>query len=98
MTKNKENLTKSFGMIENSMEKMWDMWRLSIGSLVRTQEQIGNMASKQLDQSKTLRADFIKIEEELNKQMHKNQEQFQNMVKETVMNTYENVENVNKAN
>ncbi|MBP1761407.1 MAG: hypothetical protein H6Q64_949, partial [Firmicutes bacterium] len=27
-----------------------------------------------------------------------NQAQFQNMVKETVMNTYENVENVNKAN
>ena len=98
MSDYKANLNKNFNMLENSMEKMWDMWRFSIGSLVRTQDQIGNMASKQLDQTKTLRADLIKIEEELNKQIHKNQAQFQNMVKETVMNTYENVENVNKAN
>jgi len=97
MTENKESLAKSFNMIENSMEKMWDMWLVSLGSLSWTQEQIENMTRKQLDQNKSAREELIKLVEDLSKQMRRNQEQFQKVVEEAVMNTYEHI-NYNNQN
>jgi len=96
MTDNKENLAKSFNMIENSMEKMWDMWLVSLGSLSWTQEQMENMTRKQLDQNKSAREELIKLVEDLNKQTRRNQEQFQKVVQEAVMNTYEHINYTNQ--
>jgi len=96
MSDNKESLAKSFNMIENSMEKMWDMWLVSLGSLSWTQEQIENMTRKQLDQNKAAREELIKLVEDLSKQMRRNQEQFQKMVEEAVMNTYEHINYANQ--
>ena len=97
MSDNKESLAKSFNMIENSMEKMWDMWLVSLGSLSWTQEQIENMTRKQLDQNKAARDELIKLVEDLSKQMRRNQEQFQKMVEEAVMNTYEHINYANQS-
>lgn len=94
---NQESLAKSFGMMENTMEKMWDMWLVSLGSLSWTQEQIENMTRKQLDQNKTAREDMIKLVEELSKQMRRNQEQFRKIVEETVLNTYEHINYTNQS-
>lgn len=96
MSDNKESLAKSFNMIENSMEKMWDMWLVSLGSLSWTQEQIENMTRKQLDQNKSAREELIKLVEDLSKQMRRNQEHFQKMVEEAVMNTYEHINYANQ--
>lgn len=96
MSDNKENLAKSFNMIENSMEKMWDMWLVSLGSLSWTQDQIENMTRKQLDQNKAAREELIRLVEDLSKQMRRNQEQFQKLVEEAVMSTYEQVDYANK--
>ena len=97
MTDNKESLLKSFNMIENSMEKMWDMWLVSLGSLSWTQEQIENMCRQQLDQNKAGREEMMKLIEDLSKQMRRNQEQFQKMVEEAVMNTYEHINYNNQS-
>ena len=96
MTDNKESLAKSFAMMDNSTEKMWDMWLVSLGSLSWTQEQIENMNRKQLDQNKAAREDMIKLVEELSKQMRRNQEQFRKIVEETVLNTYEHINYTNQ--
>ena len=96
MTDNKESLAKSFNMIENSMEKMWDMWLVSLGSLSWTQEQMENMTRKQLDQNKAAREEMIKLVEDLSKQTRRNQEQFQKVVEEAVMNTYEHINYTNQ--
>ena len=93
---NKESLSKSFNMIENSLEKMWDIWLIGLGSLSWTQEQIENMTRQQLDRNKAAREEFIKMVEDLGRQIHRNQEQFQKMVEEAVMNTYENIDYTNK--
>jgi len=96
MTDNKESLAKSFAMMDNSTEKMWDMWLVSLGNLSWTQEQIENMNRKQLDQNKAAREDMIKLVEELSKQMRRNQEQFRKIVEETVLNTYEHINYTNQ--
>lgn len=96
MTDNKKGLAKSFNLIENSMEKMWDMWLVSLGSLTWTQEQMENMTRKQLDQNKAAREEMIILVEDLNKQAHINQEQFQKVVEEAVMNTYEHINYTNQ--
>ncbi|MCX5779930.1 MAG: hypothetical protein NTV45_03750 [Firmicutes bacterium] len=97
MTDNKESLAKSFKMIDNSMEKMWDMWLVSLGSLSGTQEQLENMTRKQLDQNKEARVELIKLVENLSKDMRGSQEQFQKMVEETVKNTYEQISSASQA-
>jgi polyhydroxyalkanoate synthesis regulator phasin len=97
MKDNKKNLAKSFNMIDNSMEKMWDMWLVSLGSLSSTQEQIEDMTRKQLDQNKAAREEMLKLVEDLSKQMRRNQEQFQKIVEETVMNTYEHINYTNQS-
>ena len=91
MVNSKESLAKNFNMIESSMDKMWDMWLVSMNSLSWTQEQMENMARKQLDQNKTAREEMIKLVEELSKQMRRNQGQFQKMVEEAITNTYTHI-------
>lgn len=91
----KENLEKSFKLMETSVQKMWDMWLASMGNLTTTQEKIENMTRKQLDQSKAARDELIKLEEDLSQRMRQNQEQFQKMVENAVVSTYDQV---NKAN
>lgn len=93
----KENLNRSFNMMENSVGKMWDMWLMSIGSLTWTQEQIENVTRKQLDQNKTAREEMMKLVEDLSKQARINQEQFQKIVEETVMNTYQHINLANNT-
>ncbi len=97
MADNKENLAKSFSMMENSMEKMWDMWLVSLGNLSSTQDQIENMTRKQLDQNRTAREEMIKMVEDLSKQMRKNQEQFQKMAEEAVMGSYEKISSTSQS-
>jgi len=97
MAENKDSLMTSFSMIENSLEKMWDMWLVSLGSLSWTQDQIENMTRKQLDQNKAAREEMMKLVEDLSKQMRRNQEQFQTIVEEAVMNTYEQINVTNKG-
>ena len=71
MVENKQKLAKSFGMIDNSMEKMWDMWLVSLGSLASTQEQIENMTRKQLDQNKAAREELAANVRKLEKRVSK---------------------------
>ncbi|MEQ8201847.1 MAG: hypothetical protein ABRQ24_10560 [Syntrophomonadaceae bacterium] len=91
MADGKENLAKSFDMMEKSMEKMWETWMVGLGSISWAQEQMENMTRKQLDQNKTAREEMIKLVEELAKQTRKNQEQYQKMVEEAVIGTYDQI-------
>lgn len=87
----KENLNKSFDMAENSIEKLWDMWLVTLGSFSWSQEQIENMTKKFLDQNKTNREENIKVVEELMSQAKKNQGQMQKMIEDAVLSAFENV-------
>ena len=59
-----ENINKTFTMLENSTEKLWDMWLVTLGSMSWTQEQIENMGSKYLEQRKVAREEANKVMEE----------------------------------
>ncbi|NMC27989.1 MAG: hypothetical protein GYA42_07555 [Syntrophomonadaceae bacterium] len=91
MNYNQESLSRDFSIIENTMEKMWDMWLVSLGSLSWTQEHLENLTRRQLDQNQAAREEFIKMVEELSNQMRRNQFQFRMMVEESMMNTYEKI-------
>lgn len=97
MADNKENLAKSFSVMENSMEKMWDMWLVSLGNVSSTQDQIEIMTRKQLDQNRTAREEMIKMVEDLSKQMRKNQGQFQKMVEEAILGSYEGMSSTSQS-
>lgn len=87
-----ENITKTFAMLENSSEKLWDMWLVTLGSMSWTQEQIENMGRKYLEQRKVAREEANKVIEELTNQAKKNQQQMQKMIQEAVANAFDNLE------
>lgn len=87
-----ENITKTFAMLENSSEKLWDMWLVTLGSMSWSQEQIENMGRKYLEQRKVAREEANKVIEELTNQAKKNQQQMQNMIQEAVINAFDNLE------
>jgi len=87
-----ENINKTFAMLENSTEKLWDMWLVTLGSMSWTQEQIENMGSKYLEQRKVAREEANKVMEELTNQAKKNQQQMQKMIQEAVANAFDNLE------
>ncbi|MBP8819677.1 MAG: phasin family protein [Syntrophomonadaceae bacterium] len=87
-----ENIDKTFAMLENSTEKIWDMWLVTLGSMSWTQEQIENMGRKYLEQRKVAREEANKVMEELTNQAKKNQQQMQKMIQEAVANAFDNLE------
>jgi len=87
-----ENIDKTFAMLENSTEKIWDMWLVTLGSMSWTQEQIENMGRKYLEQRKVAREEANKVIEELTNQAKKNQQQMQKMIQEAVANAFDNLE------
>ncbi|NLX02994.1 MAG: phasin family protein [Syntrophomonadaceae bacterium] len=87
-----ENITKTFAMLENSSEKLWDMWLVTFGSMSWSQEQIENMGRKYLEQRKVAREEANKVIDELTNQAKKNQQQMQKMIQEAVINAFDNLE------
>ena len=87
-----ENINKTFTMLENSTEKLWDMWLVTFGSMSWSQEQIENMGRKYLEQRKVAREEANKVIEELTNQAKKNQQQMQKMIQEAVANAFDNLE------
>ncbi|PKM76060.1 MAG: hypothetical protein CVU90_14390 [Firmicutes bacterium HGW-Firmicutes-15] len=90
--KAQEKLQKSFAMTDNMIEKFWDMWQISLGSLSWSQEQLETMAKKYLEQNKLAREESNKVMDELMKQVKNNQTQMQKMVQQAVNTTFENVD------
>lgn len=88
---NSETLAKSFSIAEGSIEKFWDMWLMSLGSFSWSQEQLENAVRKYLDERKIAREDATKLIEELTKQTKNNQQQFQKMIQDAVINAFENI-------
>ena len=96
MFDNQQSFTRGLSIMENSMDKMWDMWLVSLGSLTWTQDQIEVMTRKQMEQNKTARNEVIKLAEDMSEQVRRNQEQFQKMAKETIINTCEQITSANQ--
>jgi len=96
MTDSKDSVSKSFEMMEKAMEKAWDMWRMGLNSFTAAQEQIESMTLKQLDQNKATRNELMKMEDEAQKQIRRNQEQMQKMVEDAVNNAYSQAEKANQ--
>jgi len=89
---NKEKVARTFAIGENTAEKFWDMWLVSLGSMSWTQEQIEGMVVKYLEQRKVAREETTKLVEELMQQAKKNQQEMQKMIQEAVNVTFENAD------
>ncbi|MDD2371970.1 MAG: phasin family protein [Syntrophomonadaceae bacterium] len=87
-----ENINKTFAVLENSSEKLWDMWLVTLGSMSWSQEQIESMGRKYLEQHKVAREEANKVIEDLTNQAKKNQQQMQKMIQEAVVNAFDNLE------
>lgn len=87
-----ENLNKNFAVADSVMEKLWDMWLVSLGSFSWSQEQFEDMVKKYLDQRKTAREESTKVVEEMMQQVRKNQMQMQSMIQEAVKAAMENID------
>jgi len=88
----KENWERACTMVENSTEKLWDMWLVGLGSMSWTQEQVENMVKKYLEQRKITREESVKLIEELMTQAKKNQLQLQKMIGEALNSSLQNVD------
>lgn len=92
----KDSMNASFEMMEKALEKAWDMWKMGINSFTAAQEQIESITRKQLEQNKTAQDEFIKMEDNVKKQIYQNQEQLQKMVQEAVSKAYAQAEKTNQ--
>ena len=97
MIDSKESLAKNVTLIENSMDKMWDMWLVALGSFSRTQDQMENMVRKQLDQNRAAREEIIKVVGNLSKQVRGNQAQLQKVVEESLSKTFTQMKSSNQT-
>jgi len=86
------NVNKAFTMADNFVDRFWEMWQLSLGSLSWTQDQLEAMAKKYLEQSKVSREESNEVMEGLMKEIKNNQMQMKQMVQQAVKTTVENVD------
>lgn len=86
------NMDKTFTLAENMVDRFWDMWQLSLGSLTWTQDQLEAMAKKYLEQSKLSREESNDVMEKLMQEIKNNQTQMQQMVQQAVKTSVENVD------
>jgi len=91
-----DSVSKSFAMMENAMEKAWEMWKVGLTSFAAAQEQIENITRKQLEQNNAWIGELVKMDSEVQKQVRRNQEQLQNMVELAVTKTLAQVDQANK--
>lgn len=89
MADRNEYLQKNMDMLESATDTMWDMWLGGLRSLSWTQDQIENMARTQLDQNKDMREEWLRLAEDLIKQMRANQGQIQSMFGGAMMDNYD---------
>ena len=86
------NMNKTFTLAENIVDRFWEMWQLSLGSLSWTQDQLETMAKKYLEQSKLSREESNEVMEKLMQEIKNNQMQMQQMVQQAVKTSIENVD------
>ncbi|MEQ8200111.1 MAG: hypothetical protein ABRQ24_01680 [Syntrophomonadaceae bacterium] len=89
MVDSKQNLAKSIDMANNAADKMWDLWLAGLKTYDWSHEKLDNMARVQLDLNKAAREDAIRMLQETAARVRRNQNQFQRMFEEAVLNTYE---------
>jgi polyhydroxyalkanoate synthesis regulator phasin len=89
MLDSRDNLTNGFNMVESTIERMWEMWSVGMNTINWTQNQLENMAVRQLEMSKIARDESLKLVQEMAQQIRKNQEQFQKMAEDVMLKTYQ---------
>lgn len=65
------------GMIEGSMNQMWDMWRFTVNSMSVVQDQMENCIKVQLEQSRQARQQFNNLVNDFTTRANQNQAQLQ---------------------
>ncbi len=88
----KENFENAFSIAENSTERLWEAFLVTMGSMSWTQEQSENLFKKYLDQNKTARKEGSLLMEEVVNQARKNQQQIQKMIEEAVVGAFGNLD------
>lgn len=88
----KENLANVFSFAENSNDKAWEAFLVSLGSMSWTQEQIETLFRKYADQGKVSREQSTRMMEDLVNQARKNQEHIQHMIQEAVMGAFNHLD------
>ncbi len=88
----KENFENAFSIAENSTERLWEAFLVTMGSMSWTQEQTDNLFRKYLDGNKTAREEGSRLMEEVVSQAKKNQQQIQKMIEEAVVGAFGNLD------
>ncbi len=73
------------GMVEGSMNQMWDMVRFTMNSMSVVQDQMENSIKAQLEQNRQARQQFQTLVNDLTNKAYQNQSQLQDAV-DTFMN------------
>ena len=87
----KENMQNSFNLIDNSVQRMWDTWSINLENLSKIRSQFENMTKQQIEQNAAVHEEITRILSDIGTQMRRNQEEFQKMIQDFVMETFETV-------
>jgi hypothetical protein len=97
MTDQQAVVAKTLDMVESCLEKMWDAGLKNLANFAWSQEQIENMARKQLDQNKAAREELLKVTEQVVKQVRANQEVGTKMMADAVQEAYQYMNQANNS-
>jgi|GEM_PF-1132373 len=87
------NVEKTFTLADCFVDRIWDMWHLSMGSFAWSSEQMERIANKCIDQRRTAIEEGSKVIEQIVKQVKTDQDSMRNMIRDTIKCTIENTNN-----
>ena len=76
-------ITDSYRAAEKNMEQFWSIYLFSLSNISRFQEQYGQTVRDYMNKNNSKRTDFAVYMENMALQFKENQQQYQNMLKET---------------
>lgn len=74
------NSFNGMGMIENSVNQAWDMWRFTMNGMAVVHDQMENAIKAQLDMNRQTRKQFNDLVSDFTNRAYQNQSQLQEAV------------------
>jgi polyhydroxyalkanoate synthesis regulator phasin len=87
------NMNKTLTIAECFVDRFWDMWHLSMGSLTWSNEQMEQITKRSMEQRRAATEEGSRVLEQIVKKVQTDQNSMQKMVRETMKCTIENTNN-----
>jgi polyhydroxyalkanoate synthesis regulator phasin len=91
------NVEKTITMADSCVDRCWEMWHLSMGSLTEANEQLEPISKSCLDHRKKAISEGSRLIEQIINKFQNDTQSMLNMIKETIKYTIDNIDNTDHS-